>query len=429
MATNMNRPIGDLASFPDERVFKEVSEGIPLIVRNAVSLDEAAQLLYRQKKYRVSEIVSGFAEEEAAKVLILIDLVRCPREKQRAETANRFHGHVAKRIYAMTCTYPRIASFKELCELVERECRPYYLDGPNDVDWIFPNSIAEEREQLLYVDYVRNITDESDGYYWRDPPNPLFDPPRYETPDCVKLSQALLEAGAGSPDGLATMADIWRRFEPEPVTGREELQGLIAHTLDRLGECGFNSADESSMRLIVSHWSFPLWPLPIKEPRRKLNDVDALREERVRTIEWIEETQAKRSPPPAVSRSKMEALSEAHAAWMRDVDERERDRTDGGGVMQFRPAETGFELPSYKRLQDMYRELTEEERAALLALAWFGREIGVADWPRIYARAREKVGPPDDGYDIGLGSYWLAGLHRWEEEPRPFKAGQWYRGA
>ena len=52
MATNMNRPIGDLAGFPDDRVFKEVSEGIPLIVRNAVSLDEAAQLLYRQKKYR-----------------------------------------------------------------------------------------------------------------------------------------------------------------------------------------------------------------------------------------------------------------------------------------------------------------------------------------------------------------------------------------
>ena len=122
-------------------------------------------------------------------------------------------------------------------------------------------------------------------------------------------------------------------------------------------------------------------------------------------------------------------MGEAHAAWMRDVDERKRVRTDDGGAIQFRHAKAGFELPSCRRLQDIYRELTEEERAALLALAWFGREIGLADWPRIYAWARDRVAPPDDAYDINLGSYWLAGLHRWEEEPRPFTPGQWYRGA
>ena len=265
----MKRAIGDLASFTDDRLFREVSEGVPLIVENAISLDETAHRLYREKEFRASEIIRGFAEEEAAKVLILIDLVRCPQIPQRrVETLKRFYGHVAKRIYAMTCSYPKIASFGELCELVEMECRPYYLDGPNWVDWIFPNSISAEREQTIYVDYVQDITDEPGDYHWRAPTVPPLDPWPYETPDCVRLSRALLEAGANMPDGLAEIANIWRGFEPGPETDRGELRDLIAYTLDRLAKRVRSAADESVSSFIVSSWSFPLWPLTMKEPRR-----------------------------------------------------------------------------------------------------------------------------------------------------------------
>ena len=72
----MRRAIGDLAHFADDQLFREIAEGIPLIVDNALSLDETAQRLHRQEEFRVCEIIRGFAEEEAAKVLILIDLVR-----------------------------------------------------------------------------------------------------------------------------------------------------------------------------------------------------------------------------------------------------------------------------------------------------------------------------------------------------------------
>ena len=48
----------------------------------------------------------------------------------------------------------------------------------------------------------------------------------------------------------------------------------------------------------------------------------------------------------------------------------------------------------------------------------------MADWPLIYARARDMVGPLDDGYNIGLASYWLAGLDRWGKSPQPFEAGR-----
>ena len=226
--------------------------------------------------------------------------------------AGRFYGHVAKRIYATLCSYSRIASFSELRELVERELRPYYLDGPNSVDWIFPNSVAAEREQRLYVDYVRDITDETGDHHWTVPPASLFDPPRYQTPDCVTLCQALSEAGARCADGLAVIARIWRGFKPAPDTGCEKLRRLIRGTLKCLAEAGLNELDEVSTNFVVVSWPFPLWSFAMKEPRGKTQDLKELREERARIVEWIKETEANRDPPPAICRSKVEALSVAY---------------------------------------------------------------------------------------------------------------------
>ena len=74
----MRPAVIDLAKFSDDRLFKEISEGITHIVENAVSLDDTARRLCQAQEYRAAEILRGFAEEEAAKVLILIDAVRCP---------------------------------------------------------------------------------------------------------------------------------------------------------------------------------------------------------------------------------------------------------------------------------------------------------------------------------------------------------------
>ena len=416
----MKRAVGEFAGFSDERLFTEVAEGIPFIAGNAVGLDEAAGHLHEKGDHRVSEVIRGFAEEEAAKVLILIDLVRCPRHwEQRGEIAKRFYGHVAKRIYAMTCSYPRIASFKDLCGLVEAELQPYYLDGPNWVDWVFPNSIAAEREQNLYVDYVRDITVDTGDAHWRTPSVPVFDPVRYEPPNCVTLCRALSEAGASSAEGLAVIARIWRGFEPAPDTGRKELWDLIEATLQGFSEAGLNGLDEALRDFVFERWPFPLWSLTMKEPREKekLATLKDLREERESAVEWIEKTEANRDTPPAISRPKVEALSAAYAAWMADA--RERGLRSGPATKIVKM----FELPSYKNLQNLYGELTEDERASLLALAWFTRD-SVADWPRIYAYARERVGSTDDSYDIGLGNDWLAGMDRWEAAPQPFEAGR-----
>ena len=420
----VRRAILNLEQLCDNDLFETLSEGMRLIVDNATSLDESARRLYRDGDFRASEVMRGFAEEEAAKVPILIDYVRCPRKSGRkAQVLKRFHGHVAKRIHAMACEYPRIASFGELSGLVERECRPLYLDGPNDIDWIFPNTISTKRERDLYVDYVEDVTDAGGAYYWTSPV-PLDDSQsQYPASDCVMLVQSLSRTGAVSAGGLAEIADVWRGFVPEASTDREELRCLIAETLDRLARrCG--ALDEADARFILRHWPFPLWPLTIREPRPDDGDLDGLREERELTMDWITETEARRDPAPAKSRSKVEKLNDAYTAWQSDVDAREARQVESrhNGFV-YRPAEDFFGLPSYVALQDMFRDLTGSERAALLALADFAREQ-VADWPRIHERAVKAEPTTNENYQIGCACYWLAGLERWEKKPQPFQAGR-----
>ena len=426
----MRRAILNLEQLSDIALYETLSDGMPLIVDNATSLDETARRLYRDGEFRASAVMRGFAEEEAAKVLILIDYVRCPRNwERRAHVLKRFYGHVAKRIHAMACDLPGIASFGELSSLVESECRPWYLDGPNGVDWIFPNSISEKREHDLYVDYVRDVTDGAGACHWVAPAPPIRVLSHYQSPDSVTLVRFLSGAGAFSTGGLAEIADIWSGFAPVPDTDRVELRRLIFETLNRLAlRCGAIKKEDA--RFIVSHWPFPLWPLTMKEPRSDGGDLDSLREERKRTVEWIEETEAKRNPPPAISRVIVEDVSEAYAAWESDV-EAHAARSGGseGGEFRFRSfadIERDFDLASYARLKRKLAALSDEERAALVALGWFAREQ-IADWPRTYERAIKMTPTLDDVYQLGLGSYWLPGLDRWESKPAPFSAGQWYR--
>ncbi len=163
----MRGNITDLAKFSDNRLLTTLAEGIPLIAQSAEHLDEVAGRLFASQDYRASEIIRGLAEEEAAKVLILLDLLHCPRAEpdRKARTLKHFYDHTAKRICSMANSFPYISSFGELEELIQLERRPYYLDGPRGVEWIFPNLINTTREGTMYIDFVRDIT-ETDGEYF-----------------------------------------------------------------------------------------------------------------------------------------------------------------------------------------------------------------------------------------------------------------------
>ena len=377
----MRGTLAQIADWEDSRLFEVVAEGIPPIAQNAESLDEASRRLFSAGEHRTSEIIRGFADEEAAKVLILLDAVRCPKE-HRQETLECFHHHLAKRIYALTCSYPNILTFGELRELVDRERQLYFLDGPNRVDWIFENSILTERARAIYVDYVRDITEESGGYGWIAPYDPGTPVGAYRTAESVELCRALCDVGANSPDGVAEIAATWRNFAPNDDTDRKALRAEIVAMLKRLAMGNHGVANEVAVKRLLSSWSFPLWPLKLKE-RPASKSVEQLRKARTAAIESIAKTEARRDPPPAIVRRKVEEMSRAYAKWERECGE--DDKRLGRGkyavsrIRRSNEFDRHFELPSYKTLEAMLKALKDCERASLLALAWFTRDTVEVD--------------------------------------------------
>lgn len=420
----------DLANFIDNCRYEEVAQGISHIVANVRDLNEAVHQLHQADQFRTSNIMRGLAEEEAAKVLILIDAVRCPADKRR-NTLKWFGNHLAKRIYAVTSSYSRIWTFGELCEFVDLCRRPYSLDGPNDIDWLVRNEILAEREQAMYVDFVQDETEGEGEYFWIAPYETGFPKPPFQPSDVVTLTRALSDAGIGTIEGLAVVNEVWRDFTPSAEMNRSQLMKFIECTLNRLIQQGLASGHLASLQFILSSWSFPLWPLDLRANMRDFPTVQELREQRARKIRHIETTVALRDPPPPIKRKTVEVMHEAYVTWMRDVEEYDRKELPKREMSGLRIRTTSefnewCRLPSYKRLMRKFRELDKEERIGLLALAWFARDR-VVNWPEVFEHATNMVGHTDDEYQVGLGKHWLPGLDQWKTAAPPFRAGATFR--
>lgn len=250
----MRHGIHGLEQLADRELFQVLIEGIPLIVNNVVELAASADSLFQSGHRRTSLIPRGAAEEEAGKALVLIDYVRCPRDwDRRGKVLARFTDHVPELIHGEACSYPGIHTFCEMFKHVKQGCEQWYLDGPNGIDWIFPNEIRTRRERNLYVDYVRDPTVEGGVASWW--PEPFRLACWCVTPDSVRLVRGLVTAGARSVKGLAVIAEVWRRFELNPDTDRAELRRMNAATLDRVMEFG-DPIDDDVRSFVISHWPF-----------------------------------------------------------------------------------------------------------------------------------------------------------------------------
>ena len=170
--------ISHLASLPDHLLFSELADGLDQLRDSAVELHGQACFLAQAHHPRGSWILNQAATEEASKFLMLVDAARCPRNLLSNHLCNRkFYDHLARGIYAKACGW-RPGSFGELRTYVERERQSHHLDGPNGFDWIYRNSLLEERENTMYVDYpdertaergfLGNITDDVNRNYWRE---------------------------------------------------------------------------------------------------------------------------------------------------------------------------------------------------------------------------------------------------------------------
>lgn len=202
-------------------------------------------------------------DEEAAKSLILLDLVRMGWDDQAAASRQLgyFSQHLPRRIYAEMVEM-RPATFGEVRGLVDSMRPSLYLDGPNDVDWIFRNQLIAEREQTLYVDFV----DYEGNCEWVTPA--AYDRAFYGARTAVAdLVIAMHKLGISSREGLDVVADVWAGRSIGDETHWQEIVPINRRVLDEvaaLGAAGANaSADDAT--IVLDRWGFPMGNLDLRE--------------------------------------------------------------------------------------------------------------------------------------------------------------------
>jgi len=261
--------------------FEQVAVGTALCLANAKQIHDDHASLVSARRPRGAEILRLTAEEEASKVLILLDAVRCPRTKSTAQFSRQLHyfnDHLAKGIYAQYCGL-RPATFGEIHRWVDLERKEFYLDGPNDVDWIFYNDILRRREETIYVDYVESERD----HLWHDPTkfdelalsfvmpsrNPVF-----------RLVTALGDAGCLSSAGLALIAEVWRSIFIDDDFSWDSLHERNVKMLEHMEQKNLLKTKGDDVRgVIVNEWLFPLYPLDLTKERVDKNGLRDLQQQ------------------------------------------------------------------------------------------------------------------------------------------------------
>jgi AbiV family abortive infection protein len=272
------RRICDLAQLDDNDLFAEIATGLDLIHENALRLCVGVDLLAQHEHFRSAEILKGLALEEAAKYLILIDAVRCPRRGDSTLFSDhlwKFSNHLPRCIYAEVCDW-RPVDFREVSEGIAREREGHYLDGPSGADWIFRNDIVRSREEALYVDYV---ADDDGTHRWVSPQTMERLSARmfFYEPVAVRLIRALHEAGFGTAAGLAAIAELWRPWVVSEDTHTSVLEDMIAETIAASQEAGVPPpSNDAAYGTILERWPFPLYAVsmkPVKTSKAELREI------------------------------------------------------------------------------------------------------------------------------------------------------------
>jgi AbiV family abortive infection protein len=277
------RANGDLSQLTDSAFIAEVAVGLGLIIQNARRLHASADVLAQAGRNHGARILHALSEEEATKFLILLDAVRCPRlpPDRLARQLARFNHHFPKGLYARAC-WIRPGTRGQLQEDLDHYRDKYYLDGPNDTDWIFSNDIDRRRQEALYVDYTAS----DEGHTWADPG--WYDNVGLLSgfePESLQIAGALYDVGISNSEAVAVVAEVWRSIAMSREMHWGELRQLNHRTLERLESKGLlQDRASTEYQRIVDDWPFPLYDLDLN---MKEVDIELLRDrQRSWTPDW-----------------------------------------------------------------------------------------------------------------------------------------------
>lgn len=262
-----------LAQLSASRRLDVISEGLPILLKSADDLLKASEDLKAHP--RAASILEGHAAEELAKILILVDLVRCPAKLQAGLTGTMFgwfYNHLARLIYVDAQTW-RPVDMEQLQEYVDSHRKSHSLEGYAG-EYIVPNWTTFARESELYADIV---TYEDGEPVWSEPTGspPLLE---YGRPMVWKVAEALRDFGAFSPKGLSTVSEVWGEVDfVDKRNYHGDARPLTQRMLERLqaeGAITVQARDEQ-VDWLYNDWQMPMYRIDFSRIEVTLDDLKA----------------------------------------------------------------------------------------------------------------------------------------------------------
>jgi hypothetical protein len=255
------------------RVF--IATGLPILFDSAKSLLSASAMLTDSP--READILEHQAQEECAKALILVDLMRCPANLVAARTGpmmHWFYDHLARLIYS-EAQHWRPVTAADLQNYIDDQRKSHYLEGEYG-EYIMPNSALFRRESVLYADVT---ADEEGNLEWLSPqvkPTGLG----HMNPMSFKIVDALSALGVFTPAGMKIMHDVWSATPIIPETRWEVTRDNympMAKALEAAGLFTERAADDH-LNIIANYWQMPMYGMDFSQIDVPLEDLLAEQE-------------------------------------------------------------------------------------------------------------------------------------------------------
>lgn len=270
------RAIGDLVQLSDGKFFDEVAAGLQHVAANALRLLDDAKFVADAGRQHGCGVTMVVAREEAAKFLILLDAVRCPRRPPGRLSVHlqRFNDHLAKCLYVEACNW-KPDTYATIQRYLDDHRKALYLDGMDYQEWIVRNDLLDSRESAIYVDYVAT----EEGHFW-SLPRPLQGREQFFRCNTLfALVQAFHAAGFAQSEALRRIAEIWQAVDLEPDLHWRSIAALNVRTIDTLDAVGLlRAAPTYAHATIVESWTFPLYRADMRLIDVKEADLRAARE-------------------------------------------------------------------------------------------------------------------------------------------------------
>lgn len=279
------RRLKTIVQVPESRRFRVLAEGAKLLAESVTSLESDATTLGDLRRDRSAAVLRCFAEEEAAKVLILFDLARAGwRDDAAVKTSlTSFYIHLARGLYVKAYDGSP-ADLAEVCHYVDLWRQEYHLDGPMGVDWISGNEVLTSREEQLYVDYIE---DEHGDRHWTGPADRTAISDASSSSSAlastvVRLVAAMQRIGLLTEQGLTATRAVWDGVVVDDTMHWSDLQPLNVAVVEKLAALldrpYVTVEDREARKYVVEHWIFPLTRLDLSKAEVDPTDLKRERE-------------------------------------------------------------------------------------------------------------------------------------------------------